>query len=135
MLRTRERRDGAGLERLRHDEGVRLDPDRLLALYAELGDAAAENVICRAIEELAVRLSDVQRFAQAGDRTALIRAASLLSKVAAQVGMTTLSKVVLDVRDCAKARDTAGLGATLARLVRVGDRSLTAVWDMQDVTV
>ena len=36
-------------------ENVRLDPDKLGELYSQLGEAGAEDVVCRAIEELAVR--------------------------------------------------------------------------------
>lgn len=120
---------------LRHAEGVRLDAERLLALYAELGQTGAEQVICTAIEELAVRLSDLQRFAMTRDMLALIRSARLLATLARQIGMRTLAQVADDVAECAAADDTNSLAATVSRLVRIGDRSLTAVWDLQDITV
>lgn len=135
MVRISELRPGAGCSVLRHEEGVRLDPDRLLALFAELGEQAAESVVCRAIEELAVRLADIQRHAAAGDTVKMLRAGDLLAGVAAQVGMTTLARVAGDVCHCARRGDAAALGATLSRLTRIGDRSLTAVWELQDVTV
>ena len=120
---------------MRHDEGVRLDPDRLGALYAELGHVAAEHVVCRAMEELAVRLTDLQRFHAKGEFEALGRSGRMLAKVAEQIGMTSLARVATSVCDCAGRRDHAALGATMARLVRIGDRSLTAVWDLQDLSV
>lgn len=120
---------------LRHEEGVRLDPDSLLALYAELGEAGAEAVVCRAMEDLAARLAEMRRLAMANDLQGLSRNAALLSRVAAQVGMTTLSRVGRDVQASAAAGDALGLAATLARLLRIGDRSLTAVWDLRDMTL
>lgn len=128
-------RASADLSVLRFEEGVRLDPDRLIALYAELGETGAERVVCRAMEELAVRLTDIQNFTLSGDIPALVRSGELLGKLAAQVGMATLARVAGDVVVCAGKGDTASLAATLARLVRIGDRSLTAVWDLQDITV
>ena len=135
MAAASGKRTAAEVSALRHEEGVRLDPDRLGALYAELGHTAAETVVCRAMEELAIRISDMQAFHAQGDVAAVQRAGRLLAKVADQVGMTSLARVAADVCDCADRRDPAALGATLARLVRIGDRSLTAIWDLQDLSI
>lgn len=120
---------------LRHEEGVRLDPDPLVALYSELGENGAERVICRAMEELAARLSEMMRHADEGQIEPLIRSARLLGKVADQIGMATLARVATDVVRTAEAGDLTSQAATLARLVRIGDRSLTAVWDLRDMTI
>ncbi len=123
---------GGAPARLVHDEGVRLDGDRLVALYAELGEAGAEAVICRAMEDLATALADLQRLAQALDLAAMPGRARLLARVAGDLGMSSLGRVALDAEVCAGRGDLAALSAVLARLVRIGDRSLTAVWDLQD---
>ena len=120
---------------LRHDEGVRLDPDRLVALYSDLGEAGAEQVVCRAMEELAGRLTEIQRFADDGDIAAMTRSARLLVKVAEQIGMLTFARVAGDVLRATAAGDRPAQAATLARLVRIGDRSLNAVWDLRDITI
>jgi hypothetical protein len=49
--------------------------------------------------------------------------------------MHTLSRVADDVTKCIDAGDQVAIAATLARLLRIGERSLTAIWDMQDVIV
>ena len=120
---------------LRHNEGVRLDPDRLVALYSDLGEAGVEQVVCRAMEELAGRLTEIQRFADDGDIAAMTRSARLLVKVAEQIGMLTFARVAGDVLRATAAGDRAAQSATLARLVRIGDRSLNAVWDLRDMTI
>lgn len=120
---------------LRHNEGVRLDPDRLVALYSDLGEAGAEQVVCRAMEELAGRLTEIQRFADDGDLLAMTRSARLLVKVAEQIGMLTFARVAGDVLRATAAGDRPAQAATLARLVRIGDRSLNAVWDLRDITI
>lgn len=125
----------AKLAVLHHEEGVRLDPDCLVALYAELGEAGAEQVVIRAMEELNRRLMEIQRFVDAGDQAALVRSARLLIKVAEQIGMTSLARVAADVLRVVMRGDPAAEAATLARLMRIGDRSLTAVWDLRDMTV
>lgn len=125
----------ATLAVLRHDEGVRLDPDRLVALYSDLGEAGAEQVVCRALEELAARLAEIQRFVGEGDRASMTRSARLLIKVAEQIGMLTFARVAGDLLRATEADDPAAQGATLARLIRIGDRSLSAVWDLRDLTI
>jgi hypothetical protein len=42
---------------LKQDERVRLDPQRLDTLFDQLGETGAEDIVCRALEELAARLS------------------------------------------------------------------------------
>lgn len=120
---------------LRHEEGVRLNPVPLVALYSELGQSGAERVIARAMEELATRLSEMLKHADEGRSDLLIRAARLLSKVADQVGMATLARVAGDVVATAETDDFTAQAATLARLARIGERSLTAIWDLRDMTV
>lgn len=125
----------ATLAVLRHDESIRLDPDRLVALYSDLGETGAERVICRAMEELAARLTEIQRFVDERNAAAMQRSARLLIGVAEQVGMPTFARVAGDVLRTSDAGDVAAQAATLARLVRIGDRSLNAVWSLRDLTV
>ncbi len=116
-------------------ETVRLDQDRVEALYHQLGEAGAENVICRAIEELAVRLAHCERLWRAQSHAELRKSARSLVAIAEQIGMTALARVAGDVTNTIDAQDSAALGATLCRLLRIGERSLTAVWDLQDLSV
>jgi hypothetical protein len=116
-------------------ESVRLDPDKLLALHEELGEAGAGAVIARAMDELAQRLAELRPLWREARMTDLAKRARSLIGIADQVGMTLLSRVAGDVARCAAIGDAPALGATLARLDRIGDRSLTAVWDMADMRV
>ncbi len=125
----------AKLAVLHHEEGIRLNPECLVGLYAELGEAGAEQVVARAMDELTARLREIQRHADQGDAAALARAGRLLIKVAEQIGMTSFARVAGDVIATSAAGDVAALSATLARLTRIADRSLTAVWDLRDMTV
>lgn len=125
----------ADMAALRHEEGVRLDPDRLMALYEDLGEAGAENVVTRAMEELSFRMAEMQEQFRTGDMDGFARNARSLGRVAGQVGMVTLSRVSRDVAECAARGDTVATAATWARLARISDRSLVAAWDMQDMSV
>lgn len=116
-------------------EPIRLDPDRISELYCQLNEAAAEDVICRAIEELAVRLTYCNRLWQLNEREELRKSARSLIAIAEQIGMTMLARVAGDVTRAIDADDTVAEAATLSRLIRIGERSLTAVWDLQDLSV
>lgn len=117
------------------DETVRLDPDRLGNLYHQLGEASAEEVVCRAIEELAVRLAHCERLWRQQDSTGLRKCTRSLIAIAEQIGMIALARVAGNITEAIDANDTAAVGATLFRLLRIGERSLTAVWDLQDLSV
>jgi len=65
----------------------------------------------------------------------LRKASRSLVAIAEQIGMTVMARVARDVADCAKSQDPVPLAATLARLMRTGEESLTAIWDLQDVTI
>ncbi len=117
------------------DETVRLNPDQLGTLYRKLGDASAEDVICRAVEEMAVRLTACERLWRDTDLTGLRKSARSLAAIAEQVGMVALAKVARDVIKTIDTDDNAAIAATLFRLIRVGERSLTAVWDLRDMSI
>ena len=55
--------------------------------------------------------------------------------IAEQIGMDVLARVAGDVTYCIDRKDTVALAATVNRLMRTGEGSLTAVWDLQDITL
>ncbi|TMV06934.1 hypothetical protein FGK63_12505 [Ruegeria sediminis] len=120
---------------LEQKESVRLDPERLGSLYRRLGDSDAEDVVCRAIEELAVRLSNCERMWRRQDWAELRKCARSLVAISEQIGMTVLARVAGDVSGSVDAGDHVATSATLFRLIRVGERSLSAVWDQRDLSV
>lgn len=116
-------------------ENVSVDQDRLGALYSQLGEAGAEDVVCRALEELALRLSHCDSLYREGCWVDLRKNTRSLIAIAEQIGMHALSSVAGDVTRCIDQQDTVAIAATLSRLIRVGERSLIAVWDIQDITI
>lgn len=119
----------ANLMVLHVQEPVHVDARRLAEIVDELGETAAHNVICVALEQLAQALSDARLAALTGDMAELAARAEMLSRLAWQVGLTSLAGVAVDVAACAERRDGIGLAATLARMTRIGNRSLTEIWD------
>ncbi len=116
-------------------EMASVDPDRLAALYSELGEAGAEDVVCRAMEELALRLSHCDRLYRTAQWVQLRKSARSLIAIAEQIGMLKLARIAESVTDCIDAKNDVALAATVARLMRIGEGSLSAIWDLQDVTI
>jgi len=114
-----------------HDESVSFHPERLAELYSKLGESAAENVVCRALEDMSNRLRRIEAAFWSRETEKVHENALGLIDVADQVGMDTLATVANDVAFCVARGDVVALGGTLARLLRVGDQSLSAIWDEQ----
>ena len=119
---------------LTHDEKVRLDRDQLEVLYVQLGPTGADQLVNHALEELAVALARVQKQHTAGRIDDLRKGVKSLITIAQQVGMTTLVRVARDVMELIDTGDGAAYCAAMARLGRIGESSLMAVWDLQDIS-
>ncbi len=120
---------------LKYSEIVRVDPRRVEELHKQLGESGAEDVICRALEELASRLSRAERCYREARHHEMRKAARSVVAIADQIGMSLLAKVALDVALCIDAGDGVALSATMTRLLRIGESSLTEIWDLQDLSI
>lgn len=120
---------------MRPTEQVSVDQERLGTLYAQLGEAGAEDVVCRAMEELALRMSHCDRLFRESNWDDLRKNSRSLIAIADQVGLQKLGLVASDVMSAIDQHDEVAVAATLTRLIRIGERSLTAIWDTQDMSV
>lgn len=127
--------DMTNIRKLLINEAVALDPHKLTELCVTHGEAGAEAIVGRAIETLSIGMAQVERAYVDQDLNNLARQATLLLPVAEEIGMTTFSNVADDVISCARAAEIMPLAATLSRLIRIADKSLTAVWDMENMTL
>lgn len=114
---------------LSHAEPVVLDRDQLDVLYRQLGPVGADRVVTHALAELSTLLESLAVDYRAVRVSEVAGGARALAAVAQQVGMLKLARVARDVAELAHGRDAAALGAVMARLDRIGDRSIIAVWD------
>ncbi len=117
------------------DEPVRLDPDSLQLLIEQLGESGANDVVCRAMEELAIRLADLPALHRAGRLPEMERLAHSLIAISEQIGLASLARVAGDVTECLRRGDSVAVAATLGRLERIGERSLSTIWDLRDRSV
>lgn len=121
--------------KIRLAEQIQLDQVRLGALYAQLGESGADDVISRAMEELAVRLAQCDTLWRAGNLVQLRKHARSLIAIADQIGMHRLAQVAGDVMICLDNDDEVAVVATLSRMLRIGERSLSAIWAMEDLSI
>lgn len=123
----------SNVRKLMINEAVTLDPHKLTELCVLHGEAGAEDIVGHAIETLSIGMSKVERAYVDQDLKSLAQHAKTLLPIAEEIGMTTFSNVAGDVITCAKAAEIMPLAATLSRLIRIADKSLTAVWDMEHI--
>ena len=114
---------------------IRMNRARLGELYRRLGDSGAEDIIARAVDALAARVAQCQRLHRAGRTEEMRRNLQAQIAIADQIGLLSLSHAARDVLCCAGRDDAVALAATLARLLRIGDLSFSAVWETRDLSV
>lgn len=120
---------------IRLAEQIQLDRVRLGMLYSQLGETGADSVICRAMEEIASRLAQCEKHWHARNYPVLRKQARSLIAIADQVGMHRLAQVARDVTICVDSKDDIAIAATLSRLLRIGERSLSAIWSIEDLSI
>lgn len=120
---------------LRVDEPARFNPEKLEDLCHRIGDAQAETEVALALDRIAAMLNALPSLSVRAHVPDLRDAVEVLISDAELIGMTTLARVERNVVDCIERGNLVAIAATLARLERVGDRSIHAVWDLEDMSV
>lgn len=119
----------------RPKERVRQDSGPIVLMYRNMGTAAAEEVVTRALTELALTMTGLAARVRAGDIADMARQLRRLQRMADQLGMVSLGLVAQDVRQCLDQGDRIAFAAVWARLMRVAERSLAADRGLADQSV
>lgn len=109
-------------------EQVHVDIRRVKEIVNELGELGAGNLIRLALEQIAIAVQSLQSSVQKNDVDSIATQAERLSRLAAQIGLSTLAQVSNDIARCARRQDFVAISATLARVVRTTNRSVADVW-------
>jgi len=120
--------------KLQMEEPARFNPDRLERLCAEVGELRAESEVARALEAISAWLQEIEVINPLTDASALATRLNALIAASDHIGMATLARVGRNVSACLARSDTVALAATHSRLMRVGDRSIHAIWDLEDLS-
>lgn len=124
----------APVTELSPQEPARFNPDQLEDLCNKIGEIRAEAEVALALHRISAALPKLQRLVET-DVLAFADTVDTLIVDADMIGMATLARVGRNVQDAFASGNAVALAATLARLERVGDRSVHAVWDLEDLSV
>jgi len=122
------------VSRLRPEEPARFNPERLEHLCDEIGEIRAEHEVASALQAINAHLQDVRHLHPVGAGDDLVHPVRNLAATSDRIGMASLARVARDVLACIGSGNQVALAATHARLLRVGERSIHAIWDLEDVS-
>lgn len=115
-------------------ERVRQDSEPIATIYRNLGTSSAEQVVTRALGELALTMAGLAAQVREREMQDLSRQLRRLQRMSENLGMTSLGIVAGDVRNCLENSDVTAFSAVWARLVRVAERSLASDKTLLDQT-
>lgn len=110
---------------LRPCEVVRQDVEAVAEIYRNLGAPTAEQVVTRALGELALTMAGIVEKVQSQDLRDVARQLARLRRLADDIGLVSLAKVAGDAQTCLERADSTAFSAVWARLLRVAERSLS----------
>jgi hypothetical protein len=116
------------------EEPARFNPECLEELCLKIGEVRAEAEVALALHRISDLMPKLTRLL-GNDPQGFVRAIEGLCKDAELIGMATLARVARDVVETYHSGNSVALSATVARLDRVGERSIHAVWDLEDLSV
>lgn len=118
---------------LRCSDQMHFDPAPLNRLFAVKDVAEAEEVICRVLEDIALRLDLMQTDMAKSAFAKLKKPAGRIAAVADQIGLKEVAMAANHVSTCLEQRDGVALEATMARLERGFDVAVAEVWNFRDL--
>lgn len=112
---------------------MHFDPAPLRRLFAEKDQRVAEEVVCRMLEDIALRLDMMQRGLAACDFGRMRRPARRIGHIADQIGLTEVAIAAAHVCRCLTQNDGVALEATMARLERGFDVAVSEIWNFREL--
>ena len=109
---------------LRPREIVRQDVEAIALIYRNLGAPVAEQMVTRALGELALTMAGIAEKVRAQELRDLARQLARLRRLAEDLGLRSLASVAGDAKCCLERADGTAFSAVWARLMRVAERSL-----------
>ena len=100
-------------------------PNRSRRSIAIWGPTSAEQVVTRALGELALTMAGLASQIRKHELSDLDRQLRRLQRMSENLGMVSLGLIAGDVRACLERNDVTAFAAVWARLMRVAERSLS----------
>jgi hypothetical protein len=115
-------------------EVVHQDVEAIAVIYRNLGAPTAEQMVTRALGELALTMASLAERVGAQDLRDLARQLGQLKRMAEDLGLLSLARVAADSRVCLERADSTAFAAVWARLLRVAEQSLAPVSGTVDLS-
>ncbi len=112
------------VRRLTPREVVRQDVEAIAEIYRNLGAPVAEQLVTRALGELALTMAGIAEKVRKHELRDLVRHLTRLQRLADDIGLVSLGTVAADTGACLLRGDSTAFSAVWARLVRVAEASL-----------
>lgn len=119
----------------RPSERIIIDSARLEEVFHRLGDRGAEAFVMEAVEAISDLLAEVDGFVRTNALSEIVPRAQQVSRISADIGLTSLARVARDMGIAAQRDDIVSYRAVWERLVRIGDRSLAQVWELPGLSM
>ena len=119
---------------LRPRDAVRQDVEAIAVMYRNLGAPVAEQMVTRALGELALTMAGIAEKVRAQELRDLARQLGRLRRLSGDMGLVTLATVAGDAKTCLERADGTAFSAVWARLLRVAERSLATDKDFADLS-
>lgn len=116
---------GAVIMALKPLENPQHDLRQVASIYRNLSQDAADQVVARALGELALSMATLAQRVAAHQLSDLQRGLQRLDRMAQNLGLKTLSVVTQDLAICLNLKDNTAFAAVWARLLRIADSALT----------
>lgn len=112
-----------------------VDLDQLKKLYGDRPVRETEELLCRSMEDIALRLTRVDQLWRAKNLKGAECEVQMLINLSQQTGLSDLTRVAQNLQDLLPGLDEVAIHAVLSRLIRMGEMSLYALWDRADPVV
>lgn len=119
----------------RPSERIIIDSARLEEVFQRLGDRGAEAYVMEAVEVISDLLAEVDGFVRQDNLPQINPRAQQVSRISADIGLTSLARVARDMGIAASRDDVVAYRAVWERLVRIGDQSLALVWEVPGLSI
>lgn len=111
-------------------ECVEIDQAQLFQQFNLEADRDRHDLILDVVEDIAKILGRAEAQYLKMDYTDLCESLDNIITLGRKFGFGRLSRVAQDVQACVDANDFVAVSSTFQRLLRVGEQSLFAIWDM-----
>jgi hypothetical protein len=111
-------------------ERVHINAELIATYLTEPAQSDQDSQIFCVVEVIAETLGEMETHYHAHDFRNLQRSTDQLTILARKYGFYSLDAVARDVLTTLNQTDFVALGAVLTRLLRVGEQSLYAIWDL-----